>query len=260
MGKLASFFQKTLNFLVPSRKDPKFTSAIIVAGGSSSRMGDGISKQMLEIDGLPVIVHTLLAFENTPEISEIIIVAKADEIGKYKNFKSAYGITKLKRAVIGGDTRQRSVEKGFFAISDKSQYVAIHDGARCLITPEEISKVCNMAYIYDAATAAMRAIDTVKIATDNDFIEKTIDRNLVWHAQTPQIFKTELYNSAVAIAQRDGIQVTDDCALVENITHPIKLVECSSSNIKITTPDDISFAANALSERKNAANDNNDWI
>ena len=92
MGKLSSFLQKALNFLVPTTKKPDFTSAVIVAGGSSTRMGNGVSKQMLEIGGIPVVVRTLLAFERTPEIDEIIVVAKKDELELYKSFKSTYSI------------------------------------------------------------------------------------------------------------------------------------------------------------------------
>lgn len=250
MGKLSTLLQNALNFLVPAKKRPNFTSAVIVAGGSSTRMGGGISKQFLEIDGIPVIVHTLLAFERTPEIDEIIVVAKENEIEQYKGFKSTYGITKLKRAVVGGQTRQQSAEKGFLAISGKSGYVAIHDGARCLITPEEISAVCQAAYSCDAATAATRATDTIKLATENGFIEKTVDRNAVWHAQTPQMFNADLYRAALAVGERDGVKVTDDCSLVEHIEHPIKLVECSKNNIKITTADDIPHAAAIIKKRK----------
>ena len=239
MGKLSKLLQKTLDFLVPKKKQPTFTSAVIVAGGSSTRMGNGISKQFLEIGGIPVVVRTLLAFERTPEIDEIIVVAKEDEAELYKGFKSMYGLTKLKKVVAGGNTRQESAENGFLAVSQKSMYVAIHDGARCLITPEEISNVCQAAYKYGAATAASRATDTIKIANEGGFIEKTVDRNIVWHAQTPQIFGTDLYRAALAVAERDSIAVTDDCSLVEHIEHPIKLVECSHSNMKITTPEDI---------------------
>ena len=256
MGKLSNLLTKTLNFLVPARKKPNFTSALIVAGGSSTRMGDGVSKQLFKICGVPTVVHTLLAFERTPEIDEIIVVAKKDEIELYKEFKSLYGITKLKKAVVGGESRQQSAKNGFLAISNESNYVAIHDGARCLITPKEISAVCQAAYTHGAATAATRATDTIKLATKDGFIEKTIDRSTVWHAQTPQIFDNSLYRAALAIGQRDGVKVTDDCSLAEYIEHPVKLVECSKSNIKITTADDIPHAAAIIKKRSKAKKEN----
>ena len=252
MGKLSSLLKKALDALVPNKRNATTTSGIIVAGGSSTRMGGTITKQMLEICGKPVVVHTLLAFENTSEISEIIVVAKKEETELYKDFKKTYNLTKLKRVVVGGDTRQHSVANGFSAISEKSNFVAIHDGARCLITPDEISAVCNAAYIHDAATAAARAIDTIKLGTSSGFIEKTVDRNTVWHAQTPQIFSTALYNAALAICERDKVSVTDDCSMAEYINHPIKLVECSSTNMKITTADDI-IHATAIIRKRNTA-------
>lgn len=245
----SSFFKNLLNFLVPNKKQPNFTSAVIVAGGSSSRMGNGVSKQLLEICGVPTVVHTLMAFERTPEIDEIIIVAKADEIKLYEEFKKSYKISKLKRAVVGGKTRQQSAAKGFAAISENSGYVAIHDAARCLITPEEISAVCSAAYTFGAATAAAPAIDTIKLADSNGFVEKTIDRKTVWHAQTPQIFGADLYRAALAVCGEDGVGVTDDNSLVEYIERPIKLVECSRDNIKITTPEDIAHARTVLKKR-----------
>ena len=245
----SSFFKNLLNFLVPNKKKPEFTSAVVVAGGSSSRMGDGVSKQLLQICGAPAVVHTLLAFERTPEIGEIIIVAKADEIKLYEEFKKTYKISKLKKAVVGGKTRQQSAAKGFSAISENSGYVAIHDAARCLITPEEISAVCCAAYTFGAATAASPAIDTIKLADSNGFIEKTVDRKTVWHAQTPQIFDADLYRAALAVCGEDGVEVTDDNSLVEYIERPIKLVECSRDNIKITTPEDIAHARAVRTKR-----------
>lgn len=212
-------------------------------------MGGGVSKQLLQICGIPAVVHTLLAFERTPEIDEIIIVAKADEIKLYEKFKKTYKISKLKKAVVGGKTRQQSASKGFAAISENSGYVAIHDAARCLITPEEISAVCARAYTFGAATAATPAIDTIKLADSNGFIEKTIDRKTVWHAQTPQIFGADLYRAALAVCGEDGVEVTDDNSLVEYIERPIKLVECSRDNIKITTPEDIAHARAVLKKR-----------
>lgn len=248
MGAVSAF-KKFLSLLAPKKKKPSFTSAVIVAGGSSTRMGDGVSKQLVKICGIPAVVHSLLAFEKAPEIKEIIVVAKQEELELYRDFKKTYNLTKFKKAVSGGDTRQRSVEKGVAVLSEKSNYVAIHDAARCLITTEEISAVCQQAYIYEAATAAVKAVDTVKLANSAGFIESTPDRNCVWHAQTPQVFFADLYRAAIAVANRDNVTATDDCSLVENIEHPIKLVECSRENIKITTPSDVAIATATIKAR-----------
>lgn len=225
------------------------TTAIIVAGGSSSRMGDGISKQLLKLNGLPVIVHTLLTFERAESVDEIIVAAKEEELLLYSEFAETFHITKFKKAVMGGETRQQSVKNAFAAISNKTEFVSIHDGARCLITPEEIERVNHAAYLSGAAAAAIRAEETVK-SEKSGLIEQTLDRNHIWLARTPQVFGVNIYRAALAIAERDGVSVTDDCALVEHIDYRIKLVECSKNNIKITTREDIPLATAILAMRK----------
>ena len=129
-----------LRSLSRTANEPHFTSAIIAAAGRGTRMqaADGSTKQMMELCGMPVIVRTLKAFEACPMVNEIIVVALEDELPIYKRYKKEYGLTKISAVVAGGDTRQDSVLKGFEAISDKADFVAIHDGARCLITPEQI--------------------------------------------------------------------------------------------------------------------------
>lgn len=227
----------------------RYTAAIVLAGGSSTRMGEGVSKQQLLLRGVPVIVRTLLAFENTEEIGEIVLVAKKDELPIYENYREQFGLTKLRRIVEGGDTRQASAERGFAAISEKAAFVAIHDGARCLVTEKEIGAVCEGAYRYGAATAAVPATETVKREKDG-FIEETVDREHVYLARTPQVFATSVYHAALAMAKKDNITVTDDCALVEHIKHPVRLVPCSADNIKITTPNDVLHATAILVARE----------
>lgn len=233
-----------------NKRDSYFASAIIAAGGSSTRLGGDVTKQMMTICGLPVIVHTLLAFENCPRISEIVVVAKEDEIDRYSDFAREHGITKFKVAVKGGSTRQESVLNGFNATNEKADFVAIHDGARCLITPEEIDKVLLAAYKYGAATASVSAFDTVKLADSKGFISETVDRTKVRLAQTPQVFGRTLYCAAAYTAREEGFEATDDCMLCERINQKIKLVECSRENIKITTAQDIKTAERILSGRK----------
>lgn len=229
-----------------------FTSAIIAAGGSSVRFEAALTKQMTPVCGIPLIVHTLLAFENTECIHEIIVCAKRSEIEYYEELFNKHGITKVKAVVAGGNTRQESVLNGLRAVSDKSKYVAISDGARCLITPEQITSVCLAAYKYGAATAAHKSTDTVKIADSKGFIDSTIDRNTVWLAQTPQVFKTKLYRAAAYTALKKQYEVTDDNMLVEYVKHPIRLVECGTENIKVTTIEDMGVAATVLETRMKA--------
>jgi 2-C-methyl-D-erythritol 4-phosphate cytidylyltransferase len=173
-----------------------------------------------------------------------------NEIPEWQRLCKEHSISKVTKIVQGGYTRQESVLCGLDAVSKKSKYVAIGDGARCLITPEQIKSVCRAAYKYKAATAAHKCTDTVKIANKNGFIESTADRDTVWLAQTPQAFKTKLYRAAAYTALKKGTQVTDDNSLVENVGHPIRLVECGAQNIKITTREDIAIADGVLADRE----------
>ena len=226
-----------------------FTSAVIAAAVSSVRFGGENTKQMTELCGVPLIVHTIKAFEECECIHEIIIVAKKNEVAEYDRLCSEHGFKKISAVIAGGYTRQDSVLKGLDTVRKKSKYIAIADGARCLITPEQIEQVCRAAYKYDAATAAHNSTDTVKIADSNGFIDSTADRATVWLAQTPQVFKTKLYRAAAYTALKKGFDGTDDNMLVENVKHPIRLVECGTQNIKITTQADLVFAE-ALRRRR----------
>ncbi len=229
-----------------------FTSAIIAAGGNSVRFEAALTKQMTPVCGVPLIVHTLLAFENTECIHEIVVCAKRSEIDYYEELFAKHGIKKVSAVVAGGNTRQESVLNGLRAVSDKSKYVAISDGARCLVTPEQITSVCLAAYKYGAATAAHKSTDTVKIADSKGFIDSTVDRNTVWLAQTPQVFKTKLYRAAAYTALKKEYEVTDDNMLVEYVKHPIRLVECGTENIKVTTIEDMIMATTVLENRMKA--------
>lgn len=235
---------------VAGKPDPKyFTSAVIVAAGSSTRMGGG-SKQFAELCGIPVIVHTLRAFESTPCIHEIVVVAKKTELDVYRELIKAYSLTKITAVVEGGKTRQESVRLGLDAVDPKSAYIAISDGARCLLTEEMITRVCRNAYLHGAATAATRATDTVKLESRQAFIESTTDRRRTWQAQTPQVFQTNLYRAAAYTALESKFEGTDDNSLVEEIDYPVKLVDCGRENIKITTPVDLYIAEAILRYRK----------
>ena len=225
----------------------KCTAAIIVAAGSSHRMGESVSKQFLEVKGVPVLVRTLQSFEACPEISRIVVVTKESFIPAVLEMAEVYGIQKLTAVVAGGDTRAASARCGFEAIGNDVTHVAIHDGARCLITPKEIAAVCLSAYRHGAATAAIPVTDTVKLATKDGVIATTLDRRRIHLAATPQIFDTELYRKALATGNTEA---TDDNQLVEALPHPVKLVECSRENIKITFPEDIPLAEFYLSRRE----------
>ena len=243
-------FKKIINLFraANGKSDKHFTSAIIAAAGLSTRFGE--NKQAVSILDVPVLIHTLRAYDAADCIDEIIIVTKKEDIELWQAQCELFSIKKVTKILEGGATRQESVLNGFEAINDKAKFVAIEDGARCLTTPLNINDVCFAAYKHKAATAAHKATDTVKIARSGRFIESTPDRDTIWLAQTPQVFKVSLYRAAAYTALQEKVAVTDDNSLVEFIGHPIYLVECGANNIKITTKDDIIVAESILKKRK----------
>ena len=243
---------EVLRAVIGKTEKKYFTSAIILAAGSSTRMGKDQTKQFITLQGIPVVARTLQAFEASPLIDEIIVVAKADEIEKYADFPEKYGITKPFKVVEGGETRQESARNGIDAVDDKSKFAAIHDAARCLVTEEMIYKACHGAYLHGGAILAVKAVDTVKIGDKNAFIEETPDRKLAWQAQTPQVFKINAIRAASYIARDEKFEGTDDASLLEHIRIPVKLVEGSRENIKVTEPLDILIAEAILKSRDEA--------
>lgn len=227
-----------------------FTSVVICAAGSSVRMGGGVTKQFLELDGMPVVARTLMAYEAATCIHEIIVVAKKDEIGAYQDLKKKYHITKLTKVVEGGETRQDSARKGSDHVDKRAKYVAVADAARCLITPEEIDRVCHGAYQWGAAAAGIKATDTVKVVDKSAFIDNTPERAFVWMAQTPQVFSLNIYRAAAYACRDEKFSATDDSQMVEHIHVPVKMIECSKENIKITVPSDLLFARAVLEARR----------
>ena len=224
------------------------SAAIIVAAGSSTRMGGEVSKQFMCVDGIPVLARTMLAFDKSPYIDQIVVVAREEEIPLVKELQAQYGIEKLHAVVAGGADRGESVKNGVKAVGKHIKYLAIHDGARCLVTPSMIKKVMRAAFMHRAASAACPVRDTVKIADKRGFIKKTVDRNSVYLAQTPQVFHADLYRAAAALCTDKNF--TDDNQLLEAADFPVKLVDCGHENLKITTPEDIGRAEDILARRK----------
>ncbi len=236
---------------VAGTPDPKnFTTAVICAAGSSTRMGGDTTKQFLELDELPVVARTLLAYQAANTIHEIIVVAREDELPLYEGFAEKYGLSKLTKLVSGGETRQDSARNGSDEVDTRCKFVAVADAARCLITPGEIEKVCHAAYQWGAASAGIKATDTVKVVDTSAFIESTPDRKYVWLAQTPQVFNLNIYRTAAYVCRDEQFQATDDNQMVEHIRMPVKMVQTSRENIKITEPGDLLFAYAILEARK----------
>ena len=228
------------------------TAAVILAGGVGARMQReaGETKQLLSVAGAPVVIHSVLAFENSPYIDEIVLVTRAEEKERLKALLAKYNVQKVAKIVLGGETRQQSAENGFNAISSGMKFVAIHDAARCLITPEMIGKVISASYANRAASAGTPVTDTVKEVDANGYVLNTPDRASLWAAQTPQVFETSLYRVAIEMAKREGYAVTDDNMLVERLGQTVKMVDCGEENIKITTPKDLILAEAFLRKRR----------
>lgn len=227
-----------------------YTAAILLAGGAGTRMGGTTTKQMMELSGKPVIVYSLLALDACEYVDEIIVVAKADEIALYPELLKTYGIQKVTHVVEGGETRQDSVLKGFEMVPDKADHIAIHDGARPLITPSQIKSVILSAYDHKAAAAAAPAKDSIKVANISGMIDHTVDRKTVWLMQTPQVFYANLFRASIYTATKDKFQGTDDAEVAEHAGFSTKLVDTGYENIKITTPVDLLIAETILRQRE----------
>ena len=234
----------------------RYTAAIVAAAGSSTRMGGEISKQLLPVEGIPVLARTLLAYEEAKTVDEIVLVARREDFDAFLALAKQYHITKLRRITEGGESRQASVLRGLEAVSDKTKFVAIADGARCLVTPDMIDHVNVASWREGAACAACPVTDTVKLATAKGYAQKEApDRETVWLAQTPQSFALPLYRAAAYHAKEKGNTATDDAALVSAIGQPVRLVDCGKDNIKITTKDDLYLARAILSRREEQKED-----
>lgn len=235
------FFQK---------KPPRpYLSAVIVAAGSASRMG-GLDKQLLPLGEIPVVVHSIGRFQECPLVDEIVVVCRGDQIPVYYDLVRDYGLDKVSTVVAGGTHRQQSVLRGIEACSGEAEYFAIHDGARPLVTPEEIRLCAEAAVEYGAAAVGAPVKDTIKRSGPDRLIRDTPDRRDLYAIQTPQIFEAGLYRSAVDLAERTHALYTDDCQLVEKTGRPVYISPGGYQNIKITTPEDIAVAQAILRYRE----------
>ncbi len=225
--------------------DKGFVSAVIVAAGSSRRMG-GINKLLLEIKGKPVLCRSVEAFDKNENIDEIIVAARAEDKEEYSALLSPY--KKVKCIVPGGETRQKSVAAAVEACSENSVMLAIHDGARPLVSQDIISRTVTAAFEYGAAACGVHVKDTIKVTDENGVITDTPDRATLWAVHTPQCFEKKMYQSCVESLGEKAKDMTDDCRLVEISGGKVKMVEGSYSNIKITTAEDIPMAESLVGD------------
>jgi 2-C-methyl-D-erythritol 4-phosphate cytidylyltransferase len=216
--------------------------AIVVAAGKGTRLGGDRPKQFLELDGVPVIVHTLRQFELCREIDELVVVLPAKEVPGFQSLAQAFDLQKLSRVIAGGATRAQSVQRGL-AVIDEAEVVAVHDGVRPFVTPAEIDQVMAAARAGGAAILVAAVADTIKEIKD-DRVVRTLQRTELRRALTPQCFRFDILKRAydqLEAVEAEGIEVTDDCYLVERLGVEVAAIEGSARNIKITRAEDLVF-------------------
>ena len=221
-------------------------AAVIVAAGSGTRMG-GVDKLLAELGGLPVLSRTLRVFDDHDMIDTIIVVAREDQLAKISCVSSPYH--KVRIVVPGGDTRQDSVMNGLKAVPEGTELVAVHDGARPLVTPEVITKAILKAAKFGAAAPAIPVKDTIKVSK-NGGVDATPDRKTLFAVQTPQVFDLALLLGALQSAKEKKTALTDDCSAVEALGMTVMLTDGDEENLKITTPLDLELAELILKRRE----------
>lgn len=221
--------------------------AIIVAAGSGTRFGGERPKQFLEIGGKPLLIHTLEKFQNCAAIDEIVLILSENEIENFRSTLEKSQISKLSKIVAGGKTRAESVRNGIYSLDAETvKIVAVHDGARPFVTPEEISATVEKAAKDGAVCLVAPVFDTIKRVTGDKIVE-TIDRNTLRRALTPQTFRFEILQTAFSLKNFDAA-ATDECFLVEKAGFEIFYIDGSAKNIKITTREDFAVAESFLRE------------
>ena len=221
--------------------------AIVVAAGKGTRLGGDRPKQFLELGGVPVIIHTLRQFERSKQVNEVITVLPAEDTAGFESLAQNFELTKVAHVVTGGATRAQSVRNGLKAITE-AEIVAVHDGVRPFVTPEEIDEVIQAAERYGAAILTAPVADTIKRVESNHIV-RTISRAELRRALTPQCFRFDIlkraYNQLDELESL-GIEVTDESMLVEKLGVSVIAVEGSARNIKITNEADLAIANRLL--------------
>lgn len=217
--------------------------AVILGAGDGTRMRRKKSKLLLEIDGMTVIERTVKTFMSIPRIDEVIVVCRESDLESFEEVLSGYDISYC----FGGNSRQQSVTNAVEVIDD-CNLIIIHDGARPLVSKDEINDTIDCALKCDAAAVGVALKDTVKVVDRKLKILDTPDRRTLMAIRTPQIFNFTLYKEALELANKNGKNYTDDCALIENMGKEVYVVPGSYNNIKITTPEDIACAESILKQ------------
>ena len=238
---------KILKSLSP--KKPPTCSVVIAAAGNSQRC-KGEDKLFFNINEKPVLAYTIEIFQKCSFVDEIVIMTRQELLESVAAICSEYKFDKVTKVMLGGETRTLSVFNGVFAVSKKSKLIAIHDGARACTDADTIERTLKSAAKYHAAAPAVAVTSTLK-RVSGKVITETIDRSKLVEIQTPQIFTAEIIKAALTNVIKKSIDITDDCMAAEIIGVPVRIVEGSRKNIKITDKDDLKIAESLLCVRSN---------
>lgn len=221
------------------------TTAIVVAAGKASRMGD-VDKAFLTLGSRPVVAHALAAFERCPDVTEVVLVVRKDQLSAADSAVRMFGLRKVRRIVQGGATRLASVRAGIAAANPDSTYFAVHDGARPAVPVALIRDCVASARKFGSGVAAAKVTDTVKSVSRAGVVEATLDRDPLWAAQTPQVFRADLLREALEKVDDKDASITDESSAVERLGQSVRIVESKEPNPKITYPGDVGTVARLL--------------
>jgi 2-C-methyl-D-erythritol 4-phosphate cytidylyltransferase len=222
---------------------------LIPAAGMGRRMGSNRNKLLLTLLGKPLITWTLLAAEASRHIQWIGLIGQPDDWEDFKQILAGLSLSKPLQFILGGATRQESVYNGLQGLPAEAKQVLIHDGARCLATPDLFDRCATAILECPGLIAAIPVKDTIKVVDATNLIQDTPDRRQLWAAQTPQGFEVAQLKQCHAEGRRQGWEVTDDAALFEKCNLPVQIVEGEETNLKVTTPVDLAIAEFILRQR-----------
>lgn len=234
-------------------------AAIIVAGGSGERSGLPGGKQLVTVGGRPVLYHTVAAFAACDDIDMIIVVVHPERVEEYRHAAvTPVGSAKVARVTGGGDTRQESVARGLAEVPADADVIAVHDGARPLVTPGLITgaiAALRADATLDGVVVGHPSYDTLKLVGAQDRVTGTLDRTSVWAVQTPQVFRAPMLRRAYAMAEAEGFTGTDDASLVEHAGGAVRMFAGPRDNLKITVPEDVLVVERLLQARAEGVGD-----
>jgi 2-C-methyl-D-erythritol 4-phosphate cytidylyltransferase len=216
------------------------TVVIIPAAGTGRRMGGEILKQYLSLAGLPILVHTLRAFQHSPLVDDIFLVVPGGDVAEVRrDLVERYGFSRVSLVIAGGRERQDSVRNALAHVRDEHEIILVHDGVRPFVTGELIERAVAGAKAFGAAIPGVPVRDTVKSVDAAGRVVKTVQREGLWLTQTPQAFRREVILAAYERAAADGFFGTDDASLVERTGISVRMIPGDADNIKVTTPEDL---------------------